>query len=490
MITLRLSDRHATIEGAKRSQLRALDAISSYKVAGAFFSRAFKSGYWDGKEHLLKTSEKHGYRIPIGLVEDVAAHLKAEGVAHQIDDRRRLRSERRAMEWNTDVKPRGYQMEAIRSVLKDCAGSPLFGCGLIKSPIRSGKTTTAAKYIQALGLRTLVIVPSQMLLMQTAEALRRCLPRESIGVVGDGFCDLRFVTVATMQTLMAWRRRKDKLFQKLCETVDVTIIDEAHHLRGDNKLHEIVEAIGSRFRLALSATAYLDSGVEQERGIIWLKACTGPMRVDIGESRLIQEGYLMAQHVRVIRIKGPEKLAGWGWSVQLQRDGIWLNEERNNAIVASAADFVARGLRTLIVTNRVEHTACLSEELYKANVSHEQITGRDNRQRRIDIVDEFVNGSLRVIVGTVFGEGVDIPCVDAVIIAAGGADAKSTMQRMRNMTVSEGKESALLVDFFDDHNKHLRRHSNLRLRVYRSIPEFTVDMGDVPPRLAPQRRKR
>ena len=81
-----------------------------------------------------------------------------------------------------------------------------------------------------------------------------------------------------------------------------------------------------------------------------------------------------------------------------------------------------------------------------------------------------------MLLGTVFAEGVDIPEVEVVINAEGGRDAKATMQRMRNMTVAEGKNRALLIDFMDEFNPYLQKHSMERLKVYRSIPEFNVEV--------------
>lgn len=473
---IEFTDTHLVIRGASRDLLRKIDQATSYKVAGHKFAPAFKNGYWDGKEHLLKHSSKHGYRVPIGLAEDVVKIL--HGFTYDVLDSRTIHEERRNLIWNDDIKPRYYQFEAVNSLFKKTIRQPLFGCGLLKMPIRSGKTKTAALCIKTLGLRALMVVPSQMLLQQSFESFSECFPEEHIGIIGDGNCDIQFITVATIQTLLNWWKQYDPRYEYLAKNTDHLIVDEAHHLRGDSTWHKVISGFRSRFRQALSATAYLDNESEQSKGIIWLKACIGPMRIDISESRLIKDGYLMTQNVRIVQINGPEKFKNWKWSVSLQREALWCNVERNNKIVKFAKDFSEDGKRVLIVTTRIEHTAVLSECLWNQDVEHETITGRDSSDSRADKVDSFTNGSLRVIVGTVLGEGVDIPEVEVVIVAAGGADPKNTMQRMRNMTISKGKDQAILIDFMDNMNPYLRKHSMERLNVYRSTPEFTIEMVD------------
>lgn len=476
MITLNLTNRRVLIIGAKRKQIRSLEAATSYRVEGARFSQAFRKGWWDGKEHLLTYSAKHGYNAPIGLHEDIARALDDLGVPYTVEDNRMIHGARRTLRWNPDVKPRDYQREATAGILNKLVGQTGFGSGLLRMPIRSGKTKTAAMYIRALGLRTVFVVPSQMLLYQTHKSLRECFPDESIGLVGDGECDIQFITVITIQTLQRWRKAKDKRYAELKDNVDVVVVDEAHHLRGESEWHKVIGDFDARFRVALSATAYLDSEVEQGRGIIWLKGCVGPSRVDISESRLIRAGYLMAQKVMMMTVRAPAKLESWKWSTLLQREGVWNNKHRNAIMVKAAKALSDEGNKVLIVSNRLEHIDVLTQELWDADVKHEVVTGRDNRTARQEKVEEFLSGGVNVLLGTVFAEGVDIPEVEVVINAEGGRDAKATMQRMRNMTVADGKNRALLIDFMDEFNPYLHKHSAERLKVYQSIPEFNVEV--------------
>jgi len=112
--------------------------------------------------------------------------------------------------------------------------------------------------------------------------------------------------------------------------------------------------------------------------------------------------------------------------------------------------------------------------LHHYDIDHVTITGSDSTSTRDERVAEFKRGSVSVIVGSVFSEGVDIPELVCVINAEGGQDVKSTIQRMRNMTPSEGKKTAKLIDYWDATNAYFRKHSRARVATYESESAFSV----------------
>jgi len=449
------------------------------------FAPSFKRGFWDGKEHLLTHSDKHGYRCPIGLLDDIVDVLAKQEIDYEIADDRCIHGERRKLAWNPSIELRAYQQEAVRSIGRDILKLPLFGCGILKMAIRSGKTKTAAKHIQMLGLRTVFIVPSKMLLYQTQRSLQECFPDEDVGIIGEGQWDVQYITVATIQTLNQARGRRksgDKKavrrrpeYTELISTTDVALFDEAHHVTGGGEWHKVFYDFDARFKIGLSATAYLDHESEQERGIIWLKACCGPMRTDIGMSRLIDEGWLMKQNVRLFTIKEPTGIGEMKWCQTLRELAITKNKYRNGKI-ADIAQELGSDMKVLIVCNRLDQIAELSELLWDRNVEHAVITGQDKQRSRDEKLEGFVDGDYNVILGTVLSEGVDVPEIEVVINAEGGRDIKPTVQRMRNMTISEGKSVAVLIDFLDEMNPYFSKHSKARLETYQSEDSFSVEI--------------
>jgi superfamily II DNA or RNA helicase len=484
-ITLTYDNRHVYIAGATMSQLRRLESVTSYLVAGHRYAPGFKKGWWDGREHLLKSSEKHGWHAPVGLLQDITQELDAQGVDYVLRDQRKLHGRRRTIEWNPEIKLRGYQIEAVRSITHDVKNTPYFGRGILKKPIRSGKTKTAARVISILGVRTVFIVPSQMLMYQTIKSLEEAFPGEHIGAIGDGKWNPQFVTVATIQTLHKLRgRRKDgdkaaiprhPRYVEMIQNVDCVVADEVHHFAGGGEWHKVLQDFDSIFKIGLSATAYLDNEQEQERGVIWLKATCGALRIDIPTSRLIDEGFLMKQHVKIYPVKKPNDISKMRWSQTLRERAITRNADRNR-MIANIATVAAQDMKVLIVSNRLDQIDQLTSMLWEHRAKHETITGKDPQEAREDKISGFVSGEYNILLGTVFGEGVDIPVIEMVINAEGGADSKGTVQRMRNMTIAEGKKSAVLVDFMDLTNPYFEKHSAARLEIYRSEPAFNIEV--------------
>jgi len=207
-VTLTLGNQFVQVEGVDLKTTRAIDKACSYYVAGYYFTPAYKRKVWDGKEHLFKSSKKHGDRAPAGMAEDIVRLLKQRRVKYWVKFDTVLKHDKVKLAWNPAVKLRGYQREAVKAML----GKPVPGRGVLKMPIRSGKTKTVAKIIQQIGRPTLFVVPSKSLLHQTVKSLSECLPDTEIGMVGDGHFDPQFVTVATIQTLagMAPKRATPK----------------------------------------------------------------------------------------------------------------------------------------------------------------------------------------------------------------------------------------------------------------------------------------
>ena len=94
---------------------------------------------------------------------------------------------------------------------------------------------------------------------------------------------------------------------------------------------------------------------------------------------------------------------------------------------------------------------------------------------RKDILSDFRNGDLDCLVATTLAdEGLDIPILDAVILAGGGKSKIKALQRVgRALRLFPNKVKAYVIDFMDNAH-HLQKHSQERLKIYQTEEEFHI----------------
>lgn len=526
---LNADNQHVTIGGpgvGRRSVMAALDAVTSYKVAGSHFSPSFKARktdgtrLWDGKQHLLKYHRGTGaYRVPRGLLEDVIATLEAEGCTYELHDTAR-KPGKRVFEWNTARTPRPYQEEIV-DILEARQG------GIVKMSIRGGKTLTSARAIHRLQPATTVFITTSILLLHQSRAEIAgllCLPVEDVGVIGEGVWEEKPITIASIQTLAVARggrvtthkpavleridmvkgtptkvqwcqlqyvtredgttapepklvecvvvKPQDPRYAPLVKSTDLVFFDECHHLKGE-AWRDVMLDFDSFWRVGLSATVYLDQKGENEKGAIWFKACCGPVRCDITMTQLINDGYLMRPMFWIVPVVEPRGYKSYEWSPDLRDTLIHENAHRNRLAVKAAQLLVhEHGMRTLIVAHQHNHIRALVAALEAAGLRVVSVTGKDKTAVREERVRAFMDRKVDVLVGNVLGEGVNLPDLEGVINVAGGKDWKAAIQRMRNLTKVEGKKDPIVVDLVDQTHPKFAAHAAQRLRAYKSEAAF------------------
>lgn len=609
---------------------------TAYRAKGYRHDHRFIMGVWDGKKNLIKKiRSKRGpygeWRAPVGLLDEVIAEFGAQDV---IDDRSPA-GPSLPIEFNPGViaSTREYQDDAADAFVED--RGILTGKGMLRLPTRSGKTVIAGRVITRLGVKTLFIVPSQLLLNQTVEFFREALrlstrkgklvrkwEKNLVGQFGGGVLDPGWITVASVQSICAhWQTKrvqnllansgliifdecfaagtpvrtpdgtkpietlqagdsvrsfdestgefvtrkvvrtyksKSSIVYKPCYRVAVAgeafivtyehpwlttrgwvttstlevgdlvrldsdsnqgwgrverservddeghvynleveqthtylvgdigaVVHNCHHLTGDTWRSAMLKS-DARYKLGLSATIDAVKEREMSDGAVWLVAATGPVLFSLQPSQLIREGWLCRPEIRFVDVpdaEGVDDASGWH---DLYRGGIVENERRNEAIADIAKKHVLAGERVLITMVQVKHTKIVVKALKEAGLSVAQITGGTKTKDRARLVEQFANASIDVMIGTVFGEGVDLPWLDTVIIGGGMSSTTLTLQRLRNLTPydKETKKArrtpmetpvvVVVYDFADFSAKILANHSRTRLATYAENKAFRV----------------
>lgn len=259
---------------------------------------------------------------------------------------------------------------------------------------------------------------------------------------------------------------------------DVVFFDEVHHLEGE-RWRQVLEALDAQHKIGLSATIWTeDESGGYPTGSIWVRATTGPIVYDLDVNRLIDMGFLVRPSVQLIKVpKAPEVNGVYN---EARSQGIIKHEWRNNRIVAEVRRLAGEGIKSLVVVQELAHVSLLVEMMEGADIRVGKVIGQTSTKRREAIIESYIAGELDVIIGTVFGEGVDIPAIQAVLNAEGGASRKACLQRNRQLTPIPGvpiaEQRAILIDFMDLHNKYLADHSLERIRLYREQGAFDIEV--------------
>jgi superfamily II DNA or RNA helicase len=351
----------------------------------------------------------------------------------------------------------------------------------------SGKSfiiaTLAAKY----NIPTVVYVIGIELLYQMKETIEAAygIP---CGIVGGGLCDTsKQVTIMTIWSAAAAFNKKakvsdndttgdskkhtDKLnkasVRKRVQEAQLFIFDECQYAASETLQFLHRASISAKHRFLLSGTPWRDTGDD-----ILIEAVSGPRICDISATKLIKQGYLVPPDIHFLDVP---VMRGVGKTYHdVYKAYVVENEERNDLIFKAAKKLVAAGKKVLILVVRVKHGQLLYKKL-KDEFSVSFLDGAKSSKVRMSAIQDMKDGKTEILIASkIFDQGIDIPELDALILAGSGKSSGRALQRIgRAIRKHKGKKKAIIVEFFDN-CKYLRDHSEARIKVYRSEPAFVL----------------
>lgn len=370
---------------------------------------------------------------PMGLLGRVRDTVEAIGYETRVEISGDRAGPDIDTEWLFPHDLRPYQTEAVSAVLEQ-------GGGVISLPTGGGKTVTALRLVDLVGQRAIVFVHTKELLHQWADEVRENLGVEP-GVIGDGEWSEGPVTICTMQTLMS------KGAHRLGD-YGMAFFDECHRTSAAETMHEIGMGIDVEWRIGLSATPWRRiSGAE-----LFIEGAVGGVAYSVSAEELIKDGYLAEPVFEEIRHDGPTAQRGEEYHAAYERC-IEHSGERNRQIARKAAELGSDGYRVLVNVDRIDQGQLLADAVRErlGDGAAEFLSGSDTTDRREEVLEGFEgDGEPQVLVSTLIKEGVDIPAMDAVILAHGGKSDVSTLQVIGRALRPQGnRDHALVVDVAD-----------------------------------------
>ena len=469
-----------------------LDKVLSYKIKGAKYLLSVKRKQWDGVYHLYRRN--FGQSFHSGLLSLVEEVLKINKVEYIRQDAR-IRPQQNILDLKftplPNFEPRDYQEFTIDRAIKATRG-------VLKVATGGGKTRIVSELIGRIKTAPFMFyVLTQDLMHQAHDVLSSTL-NQKIGLVGGGEFDIQNINVCTIQTAVLSLNVENKKFniddyrfdeedaewsdkqllgiEKMAQLRQVIgaakglYFDETHHA-GAKTVREVLSASPHAFwRYGGSATPFREDGAE-----IMIQAMFGKKIVDISASYLIKNKYLIKPYILFDEIEHPDCM--FSAYASIYKNCVSQNDKFNTHVADIANHLIRKGLSVLILVKQYLQGDFLKNLIPNTEFLTGKITNKDKRKQTIQ---DLRTGQRKCLVCTSLGdEGLDLPCLDAVLMAGGGASSTRVYQRIgRALRPSgSGKKKALVV-YFEHKAKHLDKHARKAKKIMQAEPEFEiVDSG-------------
>ena len=339
-----------------------------------------------------------------------------------------------------EVKPNIMQVQALKNLesLRNYAKR-----GLLISATGTGKTYLSGFDVKnAKAERVLFIAHRKTILSKAKETFETIIKDKKMGIY-DGSIGEEDYIFAMIQTMS----KKEHLEKFPKDYFDYIVIDEVHH-GGAKSYQSLINYFTPKFMLGMTATP--------ERGDNFdiYKLFHHNIAYEIRLHDALREELLCPFHyfgISDIEVDGElitEKTA----IKKLTAD------ERVNHIIEKSRFYGYSGdkLHGLIFVSRVEEAIELTEKMKSRGIRCEVLTGEDSDSKREKTISDLEEGKIEYIITVdIFNEGVDIPCINQVILLRPTESSIVYIQQLgRGLRKYEGKEYVVILDFIGNYEKN------------------------------------
>lgn len=433
------------------------------------------------RERIFLLTDKR-QQFQTGLLHRVIGLCDQLGIEYTINDHRVEQDADHFMPLKLEATMREYQARAIETAIKR-------KCGMIRMATGGGKTRVMAGIVAQLERKALVLVHRRDLMVQVHDVLNDLMMfPEIIGLVGNGIYEPNLITIATVQTICAAlginykdddedgdddpkgaQLHADQIRQILNEA-QVVVVDEAHHAPARTISEVLKLCKGATWRIGLSATDWRDDGAD-----LLIEAAIGPRIFDVTLSNLIDLGFLVPPEITMLpmmKAPGPRCVSN-NWQT-IYRHHYVENTAFHRQIFEINEEWYKAGRHILTLVTSLKHGKALEDLHNSLGIETVFLAGADSAARRKEVFDRVRAGKLRHLIGTsIADEGLDLPVLDALNLAAGGKSTTRAYQRIGRVIRAHGnKKSSLVVDYRCYEDEKLKVQAGKRASVYRKEERF------------------
>src|SRR3989339_699021 len=409
-------------------------------------------------QKFFKLLEENGddVLLPRGFLSQLISFLRNNGIAYQLKEQRPQILE---VKFTSNIKLLPAQQPIVGKALE-------VDSGVIVAPSGSGKTIIGLEIIAQRKLPALILIHRKQLLDQWIERTQSFLeiPKKDIGQyysvkkkTGEQ------ITVAMMQTLVRIGN-----FAELQNKFGTIIVDECHHTPAKT-FREVIGQLNPKYIYGLTATP---KRKHNDETLIYMFIGDIIARMEQAPEIIAETPELSYKSVKtqiIIRetnLEVPFKFTTDNF--QLLAKLICFDTNRNQMIVKDIQEQTSQGKKVLFLSERRDHLEILSLYL-KGLCETITISGEDSNAKRAIKLKQVQTGHYQAILSTgqFFGEGLDIPGIDCLIIAFPFSFEGKLIQYIGRLRGKDNQK--IIIDYEDKKIAFLERQFKRRKRYYNKI---------------------
>ena len=260
--------------------------------------------------------------------------------------------------------------------------------GYIKLPTGSGKTVIFSELIEALGLRTLIVVPTQILLEQTEKELDHFTEDFDFGKFYAHAKELdKDNLITTYQSMVMGV--KDGTIDPL--KYDCIILDEAHKALSDGRT-DVIKQFNGAIKIGFTATPTYSED-KNVKDLLDTEIYSLPIKEAVREGVICGFSVILVQSN--IDLDGV-KITSTGEYKQEDLEKAVNKEARNKAGVEIYKK-VFEGDRAVVYCCGVEHAKKVSELFNEQGTPSAFVSGYQDNNERQKVLSDFKSGKIKVL---------------------------------------------------------------------------------------------
>ncbi len=316
--------------------------------------------------------------------------------------------------------------------------------GYIKLPTGYGKTVIFTEFLQATGLKSLIVVPRKLLVEQTQEAFEEFAEDIDVGrIYSEAKEHGKDVTIITYDSLLS--QLKNKTINP--DDYDCLILDEVHRSLSDARKKAVGEFPGT-LKLGFTATP-----VFTEQKQVGNLLATEIHTVSIREA--VDEGALSPFSVMAVRtaanLSNVRVTSGGEYDEKDLARAVNI-ETRNMAAVKMCVEAFAN-YQTVAYCVGVAHAERLASMLNEAGVSSAAISGNTPSGKQRELKRQLASGEIKVLCNAdILIEGFDVPKSSVCLNlrpTLSRVVAEQRGGRVLRLDASNPQKHAFIVEFID-----------------------------------------